>query len=94
MPDADGKLGDPDKKVLDEWITTHPQGGMKCPICRTQNWRVLPQLVAMPPVTQKGAMAGGGHFNYSLEMVCGQCAVKVILHAHVVENCLVIGEES
>ena len=39
-------------------------------------------------------MAAGGNFNYSLEMVCGQCAVKIILHARVVENRLVIGEES
>ena len=94
MPDEDGKLKDEDKEVLDQWIATHPPGGMKCPVCQANQWLLLPQLVAMPPVTQQGSMAAGGKFNYSLEMACGQCAVKVILHARVAGNRLVIGEAS
>ena len=79
MPEENGKLTPNEIEVLESWKTKH-----QCPVCDATDWVMGRQLVAIPPMTLAGQVAAGEKFRFYVEMVCGQCAILVPLHARTV----------
>ena len=86
MPDENGKLREDDFEVLEEWLTTHPEGGMGCPTCGHRPLNLHDQLVVMVPTDGKSSRGTGGQVIISVLLTCPSCGSNHSLNAHTVEG--------
>ena len=76
-----GRLTDDQKEKIQGWFAKHkPPEGIACPICRSLEWTVLPDLVT-PMRFQGGALVIGGASYPHFGLVCRTCSNTQFINA-------------
>jgi hypothetical protein len=80
MPNPEGRLTPDEKKQAVQWVESHQNGDLTCPICKTAKWTIQEHLVSLNVFVPGGLPTRGPKYP-QIQLVCDNCGFTLLVNA-------------